>query len=128
MDGLGEHFKILREDLNPDLNDIWASYIADGHVFLVAELDGSIAGCGALVRETPSQGRVVRVSVRRTARGKGVGQAIVQRLIDDARHRRLNRLVVETNNDWLPAISLYRRCGFLEIGRDTQSVYLAIDL
>ena len=61
LDGLGEHFGNINEELNPDLDDIAASYAGD--LFLVAEQAGVIVGCGALIYEGDGIARVQRMSV-----------------------------------------------------------------
>jgi hypothetical protein len=47
--GMGEHFGEIDHSLNPDLNDIAASYA--GAIFLVAWCENRIVGTGALVRD-----------------------------------------------------------------------------
>src|SRR5215469_12477663 len=47
--GLGEHFGFIDPSYNPDLDDIQANYVAGGHVFVVAELDGALVGTAGLL-------------------------------------------------------------------------------
>ncbi|MGC8781077.1 MAG: hypothetical protein ACP5UQ_09455, partial [Anaerolineae bacterium] len=51
LEGLGEHFGVIDETLNPDIDDIAAHYTARGHVFLVAVADDEVIGSAALVIE-----------------------------------------------------------------------------
>ena len=81
-----------------------------------------------LVTEDEDVGRITRVSVQHKHRRKGIGSALVKHLVGIARRRGLKRLLVETNNDWHDAIGLYKRCGFLEYGRDDISVYMILVL
>ena len=111
--GLREHWGWLDPSLNPDLNDIAASYIAPGHVFFVAESGQALAGTGALVIDGDS-GQIVRVAVCPQSRRRGIGQALVIALLEAARACGLARVWMETNDDWVNAIALYRRCGFQE--------------
>lgn len=122
--GLGEHFGHVDETLNPDLDDIAASYLAHGSIFLVAERDGRIIGTGALVPGEDGTGQIVRVSVAPDARRHGIARRIVARLFAVAAARGLTQLLVETNHDWHAAIALYERCGFARAWEDTVSVYL----
>ncbi|MGW8319820.1 MAG: GNAT family N-acetyltransferase [Candidatus Promineifilaceae bacterium] len=123
--GLGEHFSPLDPNLNPDLNDIYASYNLEGHFFVVAEVAGAIVGTGGLLLNGAEKvGRIVRVSVRSDLRGRGIGRAIVEHLLDLARQARISRIVVETNHDWHPALALYQSCGFAEYDRDEESIHL----
>lgn len=128
LEGLGEHFGSIDETLNPDLNDIEATYGAAGDLFVVAFLGDALVGTGALIREAPGVGRLVRMSVRSSARRRGVGRALVAHLIAAARERNDRRLVLETNTDWVDAIGLYTACGFTEYARDPAEVHLALDL
>ncbi|HLI09214.1 MAG TPA: GNAT family N-acetyltransferase [Ktedonobacteraceae bacterium] len=113
LNGLGGHFGFLDETLNPDLNDILRTYVEQGEIFLVAEdEEGNIVGTGALVREAGGVGRIVRVSVESRQRRKGIGRAMVQRLLELARQRGYHRVVLSTNLGWDDAIGLYRSLGF----------------
>lgn len=122
--GLGEHFGRIDAALNPDLEDIKGSYLDAGHIFVVLENQGELVGTGALLLKSNTIGQIVRVSVRRDCRGQGLGIAIVEHLVGLGRRRNLSKLLVETNHDWLAAISLYKRCGFVEFNRDEESIYL----
>lgn len=126
--GLGEHFGLIDETRNPDVDEIAETYLAAGHVFLVAERDGdgdrALVGTGALLVQDAGVGQIVRMSVAPSARRHGLGRALVARLLAAARERGLRRLIVETNNDWYDPIRLYVRCGFREYGRDAESLYL----
>ncbi len=82
--GLGEHFGFIDESMNPDLDDIQRSYKANGAVFVVAEARGGIVGTGALIEKAPETGRLVRMSVSPHHRGKGIGRALVGRLLSEA--------------------------------------------
>lgn len=137
--GLGEHFGFIDPTLNPDLNDIWDSYITAGHTFVVAEWKGELVGTGALISERPKihetfgvleanqiYGRLVRMSVSPAHRRLGIGRALVEHLLQIAQQHGLTHTLVETNLDWYDAIGLYQRCGFVEYGRDAESVYMIL--
>jgi ribosomal protein S18 acetylase RimI-like enzyme len=127
LEGLGEHFGQLDPALNPDLIDISCSYLARGHLFLVAEADGMLIGAGAL-RVEGAEGQIVRVSVGRHLRRQGIGREIVMALVDAARTRGLNRIWMETNDDWHDAIGLYRQCGFREFDRRDGCIFMELGL
>jgi GNAT superfamily N-acetyltransferase len=128
--GLGEHFGQIDETRNPDLDAIAAHYGGPDAAFVVAEVDGALAGTGALTSDgpDPAVGWLVRVSVAPAYRRQGVARAIVHHLIALARARGLAALHVETNNDWYDAIGLYAACGFTPYAEDAVSVYLRLDL
>ena len=125
LEGLREHWGWLDPSLNPDLDDITASYLTPGHVFLVAESGRALAGTGALIVDG-DMGQIVRVAVHPQWRRRGIGHALVAALLEAARARGLARVWMETNDDWLDAIGLYRRCGFQEFDRREGCVFMAL--
>ena len=64
--------------------------------FWVAELDGDDVGCGALHVLWSDLGEVRTIAVDPTVKGRGVGHAIVDRLLAVARELQLQRLFVLT--------------------------------
>jgi GNAT superfamily N-acetyltransferase len=126
LDGLREHWGWLDPTLNPDLDDITASYIAPGHVFLVATIGPAIAGTGAL-KIAGAAGQIVRMSVGLPWRRRGIGRAVMVALLANARERGLSRVWMETNDDWGDALGLYQRCGFREFDRRDGCVFMELD-
>ena len=55
--------------------------------------------------------------VDRDWRGRGVGSALVQAVVDRARGQGLHKLCLEVFTHNTAAIGLYRKCGFTEEGR-----------
>jgi ribosomal protein S18 acetylase RimI-like enzyme len=128
LQGLGAHFGFIDETLNPDLNDIMANYVNVGHSFLVAYSGSNLVGTGALITEAEGVGRIVRVSTHRDYRRRGIGRAIVTRLLNQARERGYRRVLVSTNTDWYDAIGLYQRLGFVEYGRNEYGVGMSLEM
>ena len=124
LNGLGSHWGWIDETLNPDLDDILAHYLAQGHIFVVAEKEGQIVGTGALVREAPGVSRMVRISVSQSQQRQGIGRQLVEYLIHAAWARGDQRIVIETNLDWWDAIGLYRSFGFSQYDQDEESIHL----
>jgi GNAT superfamily N-acetyltransferase len=81
--------------------------------FFVAREEAPL-GCGAL-RRIGEACELKRMFVRPEARGRGVGRAILDALIDEARALGASSVVLETGTRQLHALALYRRAGFVEI-------------
>ncbi len=78
--------------------------------FWVAELDGRVVGCGALHVLWADLGEVRTVAVDPAVKGRGVGHAIVGKLLEVARELQLQRLFVLTFE-----VGFFARHGFGEI-------------
>ncbi|KMN81731.1 GCN5 family acetyltransferase [Chromobacterium sp. LK11] len=80
--------------------------------FIVARDDKHAAvGCAALVPHE-DYGEIKRMFVATSQRGKGVAQALLARLEEEARAAGLSALKLETGVSQPEAIGLYRRAGF----------------
>jgi GNAT superfamily N-acetyltransferase len=128
LGGLGDHFGFIDTSLNRDLQDIEQTYIRNGHVFLVAEIDAKVVGTGGLVLESPLQGRIVRMSVASTYRRRGIARSLVHRIVECAHARALCELVVATQPEWADAVGLYRAVGFVPFDRNEVDVQMRLQL
>ncbi len=81
--------------------------------FFVSWLDGEAAGCGA-VKLMGTTAEVKRMFVRPQHRGKGVAQRMLSHLEQLASHEGAKRLVLETGDEQIAAIALYKSVGFSE--------------
>ncbi len=78
--------------------------------FWVAEADGRVVACGALHVLWADLGEVRTVAVDPAVKGRGIGHAIVDRLLEVARELELERLFVLTFET-----EFFGRHGFTEI-------------
>ncbi|MFT4126429.1 MAG: amino-acid N-acetyltransferase [Gordonia sp. (in: high G+C Gram-positive bacteria)] len=78
--------------------------------FWVADIDGTVVGCGALHVLWADLGEVRTVAVDRTQSGRGIGHLLVGRLMDVARELQLERVFVLTFET-----HFFARHGFAEI-------------
>lgn len=71
-------------------------------------------GVGALKRIDSSHAEVKSMHTVEAARGRGVGRAILDHLLDLARERGFSRVSLETGSmaAFAPALALYERAGF----------------
>lgn len=82
--------------------------------FWTAWTDEALAGFAALKALGPRHGEVKSMRAAPHARGTGVGRALLDHIIGEARARGYDRLSLETGTADLhaPAVALYRRAGF----------------
>lgn len=79
---------------------------------------GEPIGCGRLLAD----GHVGRLAVVRSWRRRGVGAAVLRRLVDEARRRGYARVVL---NAQIQAVPFYARYGFVACGREFEEAGIA---
>jgi putative acetyltransferase len=84
--------------------------------FYVARLSGEAVGCGALVLGSAGQAELKRMFVDPSARGHGVGWALLRALEDTAGREAVRLIQLETGVSNHEALRLYRRSGYRERG------------
>jgi [ribosomal protein S18]-alanine N-acetyltransferase len=94
---------------------IWDD-LAARRVAFVAEQGGEVLGF-VVGREIAGEWELENVAVVDSAKRKGVGQALVLRLIGTAQFSAATRMFLEVRASNQPAQSLYNALGFAEIGR-----------
>ncbi|MFB3893200.1 MAG: N-acetyltransferase family protein [Phycisphaerae bacterium] len=92
----------------------------------VEKRGGRIAGWGAGLTRLNRQlsianrksvtGRVYALGVLPASQGRGVGRLLMERIIAELRNRGAGRIFLEVRADNAPAIALYRKLGFTELG------------
>lgn len=126
LQGLGERWGWIDEDINEDLEDI-ASYYRDG-LFVLAWINNNLVGTGALMPEDKGVVRVVRMSVLESCRCQGIGKKILDYLIGQARSLGCHLVVLETTSTWTDAIAFYQDYGFNLVEYRNESAHFILHL
>ena len=109
-------FSLCFQNFEAELAALPGDYAAPGGRLLLAELDGQLAGCGALHELSPEICEMKRLYLRPQFRGQGVGRAMAERLISDARAIGYRRMRLDTVGPVMKdAVAMYRKLGFKEI-------------
>ena len=77
-----------------------------------------IAGCGALKRLDARRGELKSMRVADAFLARGLGRALLEHLIGEARARGMESLWLETGSSaaFIPALRLYESAGFVRCG------------
>ncbi|MGA2618077.1 MAG: GNAT family N-acetyltransferase [Thermoguttaceae bacterium] len=114
---LTKYFCIEEKDRKV-LGDPCQYILATGGMIFMVELDGKPVGCCALIHKDDETFEVGKMAVTHSHQGKGLGKMLLQTCIEKAKALGKKRLVLETNNVLGTAVALYRKFGFVELGRD----------
>lgn len=106
----------------------------EGELLLARGGDGEVQGCVGL-RPIAPEGccEMKRLYVAPAARGLGVGKALVDAVIHEARRIGYREMRLDTLPDMVGAVGLYRRAGFAPIARYysnpiAEAVYFGLSL
>ena len=97
------------------LNNPQGKILSHGGEICLAELDGVVVGCCALVAMGPGEFELAKMTVSEAARGKGIGRMLLRFAIGQARALGAHRLYLESNTKAASAIHLYEEMGFRHI-------------
>ena len=101
--------------------DEFASLLSQGGTFgFVARRGGAPLAKPlgvVLARLTVDEAEILTIAVDRAARGRGVGRLLMDRVLEHLHAERAVSLFLEVEETNIPALALYRRLRFEEVGR-----------
>ena len=111
-----EHYFMVEEADRQVLDDPAGRIINLGGEILFAVSTGreQVIGTCALIRLENETAELAKMAVSEEAKGKQVGLLLGKSAIERARARGFQTLVLESNRKLTPAISLYKKLGFVE--------------
>jgi GNAT superfamily N-acetyltransferase len=83
--------------------------------FLIAQLDGDLAGCAGLRRHGPQVAELKRMYVRAGYRRRGLARVLLRAAEERARELGYRQLVLETGSQQPEALALYTASGYQPI-------------
>lgn len=100
-----------------DTEERWRRRLTDVPFNVIAELDGVPAGIVSATAPTPEGSvRLISMWVAPFARGRGIGDALVDAVLDWSRSLSAARVTLDVFPTNTRAIALYRRHSFADVG------------
>lgn len=99
-----------------DSEDRWRRRLAAFPLNLVADLDGRAVGMVTASPPEDGTSEVLSMWVSPDVRGRGVGDALILAVLEWARRQGAVRIALDVRHANQPAIALYRRHGFCDVG------------
>ena len=109
-------FSLCFQNFDQELASLPGDYAPPEGRLLLAEHNGQLVGCVALHKLEPQICEMKRLYVRPQFRGKGLGLALAERIIAEARGAGYTHMRLDTVEPVMKdAVRMYRRLGFREI-------------
>jgi putative acetyltransferase len=109
-------FSLCFQNFDQELAGLPGDYAPPEGRLLLAKYEGQVAGCVALHRLEDGICEMKRLYLRPQFRGKGIGRALTDRIISEARQIGYQRMRLDTVEPVMKdAVEMYRKLGFKEI-------------
>jgi phosphopantetheinyl transferase/N-acetylglutamate synthase-like GNAT family acetyltransferase len=111
-----------------ELRDPEGTILARAGEIIVAIDEGRVVGTVALRHLEPGAFELVKLSVARDARGRGIGRSLVEWVLTRAVERGASRVLLTTSSTLEPAVGLYSALGFRRIPLPPWNLYDTADV
>ena len=109
-------FRLCFQSFDDEIAGLPGDYVPPEGRLVLATSEGQAAGCVALHKLDDEVCEMKRLYVRPQFRGKGLGKALAERVINEARLIGYKRLRLDTVEPVMrTAVAMYRQLGFREI-------------
>jgi GNAT superfamily N-acetyltransferase len=95
-----------------DSEELLEAYIDRGRLWVAVTPEGQTVGHLQAVVQERDVWEVTNTAVVASARGSGVGRALLERAVEEARTARVARMVLATAAADIGNLRFYQRCGF----------------
>lgn len=113
--------KQIKNILETEFDDFWNASILESELrntlskYIVAKIENEIIGFAGVI-DTLDQFEITNIVVKKSFRNNGVGNVLLTELIKLAKINNKDKIILEVNNTNEPAIKLYEKNGFKNIG------------
>ncbi|NEU07839.1 GNAT family N-acetyltransferase [Flavihumibacter sp. R14] len=114
IEWISRYFVLEEPDLE-QLEDPEASVLSKGGKIYLARLGEEIIGTITLKKHSDTIFELSKMAVSPAHQGRGAGRLLAEHLIKEARALGCKMLFLESNQKLLPALTLYKKLGFIEV-------------
>lgn len=112
---------LIKDILIDDFNDFWTYDVLQEELnnpnseYFVAKLENNILGFAGIWKAVDDV-HITDIVVKKSNRQTGIGSKLLEKLIQTAKSQNFNSITLEVNEHNQPAINLYLKYGFKNVG------------
>ena len=112
---------IIKDILIDDFDDFWTYDVLQEELnnpnseYFVAKLENNILGFAGIWKAVDDV-HITDIVVKKSNRQTGIGSKLLEKLIQTAKSQNFNSITLEVNEHNQPAINLYLKYGFKNVG------------
>ncbi|MBO9632827.1 MAG: GNAT family N-acetyltransferase [Chitinophagaceae bacterium] len=110
------------------LLDPEATVIDPGGSILIALENEMAVGVVGLKKIADAEFELIKMAVSEDHHGKGIGGILCKAIIEEASRLGARKVILYSNTRLLPALSLYRKLGFVEVPLEPDNDYVRSDI
>lgn len=114
LEWISHYFKVEAHDIE-QLEHPEKYILADGGKIYFAQYNEQIIGTVALIKVDETSYEMAKMAVRPQFKGMGAGEKLGKHLIEQAKRLGCKYLFLESNQKLTPALTLYKKLGFVEV-------------
>lgn len=117
-----DDLNMLKDNLKTDFDDFWTFEILKEEIantnskYLVLLYDGQIV-CFGGIKIILDEANLMNIVTKKQMRHNGFANFLLNELISISKKEKCSTITLEVNENNLPAINLYKKFGFTEVGR-----------
>lgn len=111
----------IKDNLQNDFDDFWNYNILKEEIesnnskYIVAKLDDQVVGFAG-IKIVMDEADIMNIVTKRSYRNQGIGTLLLENLISIAYELKLSSISLEVNEENMPAIHLYEKFDFKNLG------------
>lgn len=111
----------IKDNLKNDFDDFWNYNILKEELenntskYIVAKIDNKVIGFAG-IKIIIDEADIMNIVTKKSHRNKGIGTLLLKSIISIASELQLSSISLEVNEENLPAIHLYEKFGFENLG------------
>lgn len=112
---------LIKDILIDDFDDFWTYDVLQEELnnpnseYFVAKLENNILGFAGIWKAVDDV-HITDIVVKKSNRQTGIGSKLLEKLIQTAKNKNFKAITLEVNEHNLPAINLYLKYGFKNVG------------